>query len=70
MARTNKTKRKKSNLKSENRMPVVGDLMYSLETGRLAYCEGYIGNTVLMTFPGNEVPNEYTVNEIKTRFKY
>lgn len=70
MARINKTKHKKSNLKSEDRMPVVGDLMYSLETGRLAYCEGYRGNIVLMTFPGNEVPNEYTIDEIKTRFKY
>lgn len=52
------------------KMPVVGDLMFSLETHRLAYCEGRRGGFILMTFAGDLVPYEYTKNEILTLFRY
>lgn len=54
----------------EFRIPRVGDLLYNKATGILAYCDGYNGNYILMTFPGENVPQEYNRNELIDNFKY
>lgn len=53
------------------RMPKVGDLLYYIPTGRLAYCDGKSDNEhILMSFPGEDTPREYTKSEIVNNFRY
>lgn len=53
------------------RFPKVGDLLYDNATNRLVYCDGKSDNQhILMSFPGEDTPREYTKSEIVNNFRY
>ena len=66
-----KVKAEKAKRFESFKMPRVGDLLWHIPTGLLAYCDGKSddGHT-LMSFPGEKTSHEYTKKALVNNFKY